>query len=545
MSDRKSFGRSSLRSSMRSSILGDRIGGFADDISVLLEPTLHTEDVDGGHPIRTGAIAFNLLQSTMGVGILSLSGAVSQTGIVISSVLLIILSIAAVLSVTLLMKSAALQIKRTARESPRRDVSFESLAFYCFGTIGSATVQFSLIGMCLVAMTSFLVPLKSFLYLIFSEFSWFKDQGGQPNSCLLIALLVVIVPLSMMKRVDKLWITSMMGVLFILTFVVVSTAYTFYYKLTDKTVVCRDGHKSPDPHESYKIFPSGGTDSIAVVLSAISIIMSTFICQLSIFPMFKEVILNESITSSSLKMIKSTKIAITGVFFLYLTAATSGYILWKSISEKPSSILACYDPSIPLIAVVYIGMSFSLMFSFPLVLFSARQSIISLIHSGDKEHSESKLVLSTNKHILMTMMIVVPVTGVAMVVSSLSSVLGVGGSFFAPLLSFVLPAACFLKMTSKVEDSDSLISFDFDTSSPTCSPTAVENDFLLSSPSFTSPISLGSPHAGAVFSFSESAANQKLIKPTQGERTAAWMLLFVGVLSHISCIVGSLMHAVS
>eukprot|EP01060_Flectonema_neradi_P029513 TRINITY_DN4098_c0_g1_i2.p1 TRINITY_DN4098_c0_g1~~TRINITY_DN4098_c0_g1_i2.p1 ORF type:complete len:554 (+),score=117.48 TRINITY_DN4098_c0_g1_i2:1407-3068(+) len=552
MSDRKSGGRSSMRSSMRSSILGDRLGGLADDISVLMEPGLHTEDIDGGHPIRTGAIAFNLLQSTMGVGILSLAGTVSQNGIVLSLLLLIVLSAAAVLSVTLLMKSAALYIKQTKHQNNSTDISFENLAHHCFGSPGSTAVQISLIGMCLVAMASFLVPLKSFLYLILSQFEWFRNEGGRPNSCLLIAMLAVIVPLSMMKRVDKLWITSMMGVLFIFTFVVVSTLYTIYDKLKDTHVVCKDTGGSPGD-DGYQIFPETGLSSIPVVLSALAIVTSTFICQLSVFPMLKEVVLNEPVAASSLKMIRATKIAISGVFFLYLVAASSGYILWKEVSEKPTSILACYDPSNPIIAIVYIGMSFSLMFSFPLVLFSARQSIVSLIQKRtaktlDKEDDEEDPIIeeeqtgsddsiSTNKHILVTMLIIAPVTAVAMIVSSLSSVLGVGGSFFAPMLSFILPAGCFLKLTSEGIEQPQPPTVD----SPTCSPTTAEAASLIS-PTFVSVP--GSPFNGTQISFCDTDEESTLILPTRGERAAAWVLLVFGLFSHVACIVGSLLHSI-
>eukprot|EP01061_Rhynchopus_euleeides_P019597 TRINITY_DN3218_c0_g2_i1.p1 TRINITY_DN3218_c0_g2~~TRINITY_DN3218_c0_g2_i1.p1 ORF type:complete len:560 (+),score=243.18 TRINITY_DN3218_c0_g2_i1:46-1680(+) len=413
------------------------LSALKDDVSTLLEPTRHATP---GKPIHTASVTFNILQSAMGVGILSLAATFEYNGIVGGVLLIVLCACMAMFSVRLLLAGLVLSGEQ----------SFEGLGDFCFGTAGKAWVQSLLCSCSMVALTCFLVPLKAFIYDFLKEvmsesaFDSFKDNGGSENACLGVALLLVIFPVSLLRKIDKLWFTSFLGIFFIFFFTAVSVGYVFWLGDLEKhecnELKLNDDNETYIPTDSIHMF---GTDPMKV-MQAISIIACSYCCQFTIFPVYREVSLAEGKTAAVRKIERSAAYSMSIASVIYIAAAMSGYVTWREISSQPSSILACYKPSQPLITMCYFGMSCVQMFAFPLVTFSVRYSLATIFYKDEADCQN----LSTVMHVLLTIAVVGPVATIAFITSKLTTVIAVGGAFTAPMLCYVIPGALYVKVKS-------------------------------------------------------------------------------------------------
>eukprot|EP01064_Diplonema_japonicum_P030713 TRINITY_DN5294_c0_g2_i1.p1 TRINITY_DN5294_c0_g2~~TRINITY_DN5294_c0_g2_i1.p1 ORF type:complete len:510 (+),score=100.16 TRINITY_DN5294_c0_g2_i1:66-1595(+) len=401
-----------------------------DEISTLIEPT---KKATPDKPIHVMSIVFNLLQTTMGVGILSLAATFQFAGVVGGGVMFVIAAVLAYISMDLLLTGLVLT----------RSQSFESLGYNCYGKWGKGAVQVLMIIVSLVALTCFLVPLKGFIhdmlkqFMSDSSFSSFEDHGGSSDMCLLIALFLVIIPLSLLKRIDGLWFTSLLGVFFVFYFVIVSVVYMFQNDdthLGDR--VCHEMKQNNDtpysPQEDIHLFGQHASE----FFEAISIIACSFCCQMTVFPIYREVRVADAEMPAVKKVRTSALISMIIACITYILAAGSGYVIWRDLCPKPSSILTCYDPGDPQITLVYLGMTCVMMFAFPLVLFSMRYSVSTILY-GEDECSE----LSNTVHVVLTLVLIAPVATVALVTDQLTVVIAFGGAFAAPGLCFILPGS--------------------------------------------------------------------------------------------------------
>ena len=332
------------------SIVADAVhaaGKYRDEATSLIDPTTHTTA-----PIHVLSVIFNILQSTMGVGILSLAATFQFAGLAGGSIAMVFVAIIAIYSMRMLTELLIL----TKQES------YEGLGEYCFGRLGKLWVQLALIGCSMLALTCFLVPLKAFIFNVLQEllsesaFDAFKHHGGSANSCLGVALLLVIVPLSLLRKVDKLWFTSLLGTFFVLFFTVVSFVYLFKQGDLD-TRKCYGIHKN---HPGHKYIPTKSAhafaDTAATYMQAFSVLACSYCCQFTLFPIYRELKVAETPTAAVRKLDISVAISMFIVTLIYILAAASGYLTWRDISKDPSSILACYKPSDPLIIITYFGM---------------------------------------------------------------------------------------------------------------------------------------------------------------------------------------------
>eukprot|EP01062_Namystynia_karyoxenos_P027797 TRINITY_DN21217_c0_g1_i4.p4 TRINITY_DN21217_c0_g1~~TRINITY_DN21217_c0_g1_i4.p4 ORF type:complete len:162 (+),score=49.58 TRINITY_DN21217_c0_g1_i4:1169-1654(+) len=84
-------------------------------------------------------------------------------------------------------------------------------------------------------------------------------------------------------------------------------------------------------------------------------------------------------------------------------------------------------------------MTVTMVCAFPLVCFSARYTLATLVLSDDVDE------ISTPCHAAMTVAIVGSVTGVACSTDQLSVVLSIGSALSTPGVCYILPALCYLK----------------------------------------------------------------------------------------------------
>ena len=416
----------------------NHIADFRDEISTLIEPTRHAT---AGKPIHSASVVFNILQSTMGVGILSLAATFQYAGLAGGSILMVCTAFCAYYSMHLLLSLLLI----TKQES------YEGLGEHCFGKWGKKWVQIMLVLAMVVAMVCFLVPLKAFIFdflkqmLSTSAFHTFKHHGGSPETCLGAALVLVIIPVSLLRKIDKLWFTSLLGVFFVTFFTIVSIVYIFHEPKDIKDRACNEIKNNDKKDQAFT--PTEGLyafgDSLSPWLQSLSIIACSYCCQFTIFPIYRELKTSEGEVKAAAKLRKSIILSMIIVSIIYCAAAASGYITWREISKEPSSILACYNPKDVVISICYFGMSCVMMFAFPLVNFSVRYSLATLFYSDEECKN-----LSTQVHIILTFCVIAPVATIALLATKLTTVITVGGAVTAPQICYVIPGALYVKAKS-------------------------------------------------------------------------------------------------
>ena len=211
------------------SLVGSVLEDFVEDVSTLLGAERYDED-RVAKPLHTIAVVFNLCNTTMGVGILSLAATYSYAGLVFGPIIMIVCAATTHLSVVLMVR--VINSNRVPCDYTRVP-TMEGMAEYALGKKGRLWVQSVLIAICLGTLVAYLVSIKGLLYegvqqvLPDHTFNTLKNNHFNKNTSMLAGLVIVALPLSFLRRIDGLWFTSFLSVLSILYFVVV--CYYLYF----------------------------------------------------------------------------------------------------------------------------------------------------------------------------------------------------------------------------------------------------------------------------------------------------------------------------
>eukprot|EP01060_Flectonema_neradi_P022574 TRINITY_DN30816_c0_g1_i1.p1 TRINITY_DN30816_c0_g1~~TRINITY_DN30816_c0_g1_i1.p1 ORF type:complete len:573 (+),score=43.19 TRINITY_DN30816_c0_g1_i1:93-1721(+) len=434
------------------SLVGSVIEDFVEDVSTLLGAERYDED-RVAKPLHTTAVVFNLCNTTMGVGILSLAATYSYAGLVFGPSIMVICAATTYLSVVLMLR--IINSNRVPCDYTRVP-TMEEMAEYSLGKRGRLWVQSVLIAICLGTLVAYLVSIKGLLYegveqvLPDDVFNSLKNNHFNKNTSMLAGLVIVALPLSFLRRIDGLWFTSFLSVLSILYFVVMSVIYYSRHHTSGTQDPCHElanNHKEVDP-SSY--LPEGGVSpfpsSVIDMLQAFSIISMSYICQLTVFPIMKELAKGQRgggnqnpVASASNQLAKATMVTMFVSCAFYTVAGSMGYATWQSETTKPTTILACYPTTNNIVIPVYFCMTLMLLFSFPLITFTCRCTIANILYPDTTRGKETSLSI----HIGLTLAICVPCVVVAMVSDHLTTVLSVVSALTSPSLCFLLPGVCY------------------------------------------------------------------------------------------------------
>eukprot|EP00756_Hemistasia_phaeocysticola_P037870 Hpha_TRINITY_DN16724_c0_g9::TRINITY_DN16724_c0_g9_i1::g.78635::m.78635/K13576/SLC38A3, SNAT3; solute carrier family 38 (sodium-coupled neutral amino acid transporter), member 3 len=405
-----------------------------DEVLTLRDPTRHADDYE--HEISTWSISFNLVQATCGVGILSLAATFAYAGVLLGIGVFVMTGWVTRMSVKLLLHAAILT----------GTSSFEALGEKCFGMRGKAAVQAFLLLMTQVGLCAYLVAVKAFVWLLLEQFlpdpqrEWCEENGGCANYVLCATVLVMVLPLSLSRRLGALAGASLLGSACVLFFVGLSVTYL----VTDVSgrlgaVECHELHRAPQQPMDF-FSPMSG----AGVFRAVAIVGASFACQFTVLPVYREVRVAEADHQASAKILRATSAAMGVVVPVYLVAAFSGYCVWRDLADKASSTLACYPPSNVAVAVCYLGMIVSLLCAFPLMCFSARFTLATIFLSRRRIEADLPFLY----HFSLTAAIVGASTTTACLTDSLGLVLSVGSALSTPGVCYILPALCYLRAVS-------------------------------------------------------------------------------------------------
>uniref|UniRef100_A0A8C2ADF0 Solute carrier family 38 member 4 n=1 Tax=Cyprinus carpio TaxID=7962 RepID=A0A8C2ADF0_CYPCA len=255
-----------------------------------------------------GMSVFNLSNAIMGSGILGLSFAMANTGIILFVILLLGVAILSLYSVHLLLV--------TAKEGG--SLIYEKLGERAFGWPGKMAAFGSITLQNIGAMSSYLFIVKYELPEVIRAFLGLEENSGEwylnGNYAVVLVSIGIILPLSLLKNLGYLGYTSgfslscmvfFLGVVRFSSFAVNNSSVTFTPHPQDHQDMCTP---------KYFVFNSQTAYTIPILAFA-------FVCHPEVLPIYSELK-----DRSRRKMQKVSNLSILAMLVMYLLSALFGYL---------------------------------------------------------------------------------------------------------------------------------------------------------------------------------------------------------------------------
>ena len=308
------------------------------------------------------ASLFNLLNTILGGGALALPQAFALSGLAVGAIITVVVGILSSLTSNLIIATAT-EIGGIK--------SYKDLAIATYGVAGSLMVDACLIFYLFGVMTGYIVIIADlitpYLVLLFGLEGEDLNSNGQLDvaygwrvlvSC--ISVVFVLLPISLLNKIDFLKYTSTLAIMCILYMVIVISVISFQNLL--------------DEYDFSKLlWGNFGIDTF----SAAPVIVFAFSFHTGLFP-----IKNEMKNPSQIGPLVASACVISGV--LYMVVGVFGYMTFLECVE--SNVLVSFDETIP-ITVAKLALVVVLCFSYPLMNFACRISLWNVLYPLPSEGS--------------------------------------------------------------------------------------------------------------------------------------------------------------
>lgn len=377
-----------------------------------------------------GMSVFNLSNAIMGSGILGLSYAMSNTGIILFVVLLMSIACLSSYSVHLLLRSAGVVGIR----------AYEQLGLRAFGHPGKILAGIIITLHNIGAMSSYLFIVKFELPLVIQAFlgqttsseDWFMNG----NYLIVIVSACIILPLALMKQLGYLGYTS--G--FSLTCMVFFLISVIYKKFNIDCPLEAFGNYSvnatiPDEVCEGKMFTINPATAYTIPILAFA-----FVCHPEVLPIYTELR-----NPTKRRMQNIANVSILSMFVMYLLTAIFGYLTFYVNTE--SELLHTYsrvDPLDTLILCVRLAVLVAVTLTVPVVLFPIRRAILQLLFPEKSFHWV--------RHVAIALCLLFIVNLFVILVPNIRDIFGIIGATTAPSLIFILPGLFYIRIVPSEQE---------------------------------------------------------------------------------------------
>uniref|UniRef100_A0A8B9RMG7 Solute carrier family 38 member 5b n=1 Tax=Astyanax mexicanus TaxID=7994 RepID=A0A8B9RMG7_ASTMX len=355
-----------------------------------------------------GMSVFNLSNAIMGSGILGLSYAMSNTGIVLFLFLLTCIAILSSYSIHLLLRSAGVVGIR----------AYEQLGNRAFGHPGKILAAVVITMHNIGAMSSYLFIVKYELPLVIQAFLGLTHSSGQwflnGNYLIIIVSLCIILPLALMRQLG-------------MSFYIISFNFTVYTWSLQKT------EKNRLATKSYSLFGLQTAYTVPILAFA-------FVCHPEVLPIYTEL---RNPTKRRMQTIGN--VSILAMFVMYLLTAIFGYLTFYANTE--AELLHTYskvDPLDTLILCVRLAVLVAVTLTVPVVLFPIRRALLQLLFPEKPFH--------WLRHITIAVCLLFLVNLLVIFVPNIRDIFGIIGATSAPSLIFILPGLFYIRIVPKDQE---------------------------------------------------------------------------------------------
>ncbi|XP_071762383.1 putative sodium-coupled neutral amino acid transporter 11 [Centroberyx gerrardi] len=360
-----------------------------------------------GQPGRNSMISasFNFINSIIGSGIIGLPYALNQAGLPFGLLLLIVVAFITDYSIILLIKGGNLSGTN----------SYQSLVHSTFGFPGFLILSGLQFLYPFIAMISYNITTGDTLTKVFQRIPGVGPDHilAERHFVILVSTVLFTLPLSFYRNIGKLGKVSFLSM--VLTLVILIT------------VIIRAATFGPEivPTENAWAFAKWNA------IQAVGVMSFAFICHHNSFLIYGS-LEQPTLTNWS----RVTHVSVGSALIVSAAFAVTGYTTFTGYTQGDIFENYCRNDNLATFGRFCFGLS--IITTFPLECFVTREVVSNVICSRD---------LSKAEHVGITLLIVAVCTAISLAYDCLGVVLTLNGVLSATPLIFIIPSACFLKLS--------------------------------------------------------------------------------------------------
>ncbi|NP_001017644.2 putative sodium-coupled neutral amino acid transporter 11 isoform X1 [Danio rerio] len=369
---------------------------------------LSSHDAGKGGSSSVSSASFNFINSIIGSGIIGLPYSMSQAGLPMGLLLLILVAFITDYSIILLVRGGNLSGTH----------SYQSLVRSTFGQIGYIIVSVLQFLYPFIAMISYNIIAGDTLTKVFMRIPGVGPGNILTERHFVIAMSTVLftLPLSLYRDIAKLGKVSLLSM--ILTFGILMT------------VVVRAATLGPQIPASDDAWVFARWNAI----QAVAVMSFALICHHNSFMIYGSL---QEPTLSRWSLV--THISVGSSVLVSAVFAAAGYATFTVYTQGDIFENYCRSDNLATFGRFCYGVS--IITTFPLECFVTREVISNALFKGGE--------LSKSSHVIITLVIISATTAISLSYDCLGIVLELNGILSAVPLMFIFPSACFLKLSNE------------------------------------------------------------------------------------------------
>ncbi|XP_039711851.1 putative sodium-coupled neutral amino acid transporter 11 isoform X1 [Pteropus medius] len=369
--------------------------------------SLVSEPTNKGKTCRQSAAVFNVVNSIIGSGIIGLPYSMKQAGFPLGMLLLFWVSYVTDFSLVLLIKGGALSGTDT----------YQSLVNKTFGFPGYLLLSVLQFLYPFIAMISYNIITGDTLSKVFQ-----RIPGVDPDNLFIGRRFIIVLstvaftlPLSLAKDIAKLGKISLIST--VLTTLILGIVMARVISL---------GPHIPKTDDAWVFAKPNAIQAVGVMSFA-------FICHHNCFLVYGS-LEERTVAKWSCIIHVSTLVSV----FISILFATCGYLTFTGFTQGDLFENYCRNDDLVTFGRFCYGVTVIL--TYPIECFVTREVIASIFFGGN---------LSSVFHIIVTVVLITAATLVSSLIDCLGIVLELSGALCAAPLIFIIPSACYLKLSEE------------------------------------------------------------------------------------------------